>query len=76
MSKLTKDNLSAIVYFHQRKGDITKWAGWEEAKPKVEKEFPELIVSMNNLKVAKIAIDQVIKNIDDIYWKLTDGEEV
>lgn len=48
-----------IQYFHERKGDIERYTGLDEAL----KYLPELNMVYQNYKIVKMALDNVITNL-------------
>jgi len=65
--KLTPQDKSDIVYFHQYRGDIERWVGWENAKPLVQKEYPELLDAMERLVSAKRTLSAIVMTLGDAH---------
>lgn len=69
MNKLSDQDKAMIVYFWEEKGDLTRWCGWEEKKPLIEAEFPELIKALKDFEVAEKMISLVVRSINDgVEW--------
>lgn len=63
MSKLTSEDKELIAYFFFNKGDVTRWCDWEEKKAQVKNEYPHVIFSLDNLKLAEDTLEQAIKDM-------------
>ena len=61
--KLTEDQLSSIKYFWQDKGDLERYCSFEELKPALLEQKPEIIKAWNDYKTAVAILDAVIENI-------------
>ena len=61
---VTSDDRSMIVYFIQEKGDIRRWSQWEERKPDISEEYPELISVLAHLNVAERTLQAIVEKID------------
>lgn len=61
--KLTHRDLSMIEYFHKMKGDITRWAQWEEKKPLIKEEYPELIDALERVEIAEKTLNKIVDSI-------------
>jgi len=62
--KLTYEQIGSIKYFILEKGDIERWTGWDETKPLVEAEFPELIHALTQLTIAERTLLAVTNSMD------------
>ena len=65
MEKLSDQDKAMIVYFWEEKGDLTRWCSWEEKKPMVEEEFPELIKALKDFDIAKKMISLTVRSISE-----------
>lgn len=65
MPLLTEEDKSDIVYFWQEKGDLTRWCGWERAKPAVAQEYPEIIKAWEDYRAAVRTLNIVVKHLAD-----------
>lgn len=54
MAGLTYEERSSIYYFGVEKGDVTRWVGWEAARPKVAIEYPALLLALDQLCGAEL----------------------
>jgi hypothetical protein len=64
-NKVTDDDITMIQYFFYDKGDITRWSQWEERKPIIAKEYPEIIQAMDNLNIAERTLRAVINQLSE-----------
>lgn len=58
-NKLTAEDLRSIDYFLSEKGDITRWASWDDRRSVIEAAMPELksyLDRLGELKILKAAI--------------------
>lgn len=60
--EVTEDDLNSMYYFHFEKGDITRWISWEERKPVIENQFPELIQAYNLMKTSESLFSLTLKD--------------
>lgn len=63
--RLTNHDRRMIVYFHQDKGDVTRWSYWKRCLPAIESEYPELIKALRDYEAAKNILDLVIAKIEN-----------
>ncbi len=61
--ELTEEDIRSISYFWLEKHDLERWAGWEEAKPAVARQFPELLKAWEDYKTNARTLDAVVKNM-------------
>jgi len=56
-------HLTMIKYFCEEKGDIERYCDWKKIKPDVEREFPELIKALADLKNAEKTVKYLVENL-------------
>lgn len=61
LDSMTQDDLNMIAYFILERGDITRWSQWEERKPVIVKEFPELLAALDALTVAEQTVRSIVQ---------------
>lgn len=61
MSKITDEDRGCLEYFHEEKGDITRWCDWEDMKPVFQEEHPELITAMESVRIANLTLNSIVK---------------
>lgn len=71
--RVTREDIEMISYFLVDRGDITRWVYWEERKPIITKEFPELIAAINALEIAENTLNRIARNIVDNAYKYPEG---
>lgn len=64
MKKLTKQDLSDLVYFWQNKGDLERLSTFERLKPMIENEYPEILKAWNDYKASIKIMDAVMNSLD------------
>ena len=64
MKKITEDDIRMVKYFWDEKGDVKRWAEWNEHLADFEKEFPELVKVVQDYDMAKKILNAVIKGIE------------
>ncbi len=62
-TKLTDEDKDMIVYFHEHKGDLSRWCGWNGARERIKAEYPELIAAWDNFIVASRTLDAIVEKI-------------
>jgi len=60
---VTDEDRNMICYFIRVMGDINRWSSWKIRKKDIAKEYPELIVALDNLIIAKRTLDTIIDKI-------------
>lgn len=63
LPKLTDDDLHDLQYAFEEKDDITYCETWETQQDQIKAEYPELIVAVNNLDIAKRTLAAIVKNL-------------
>ena len=63
MDKLTEEDLNNLQYFWQEKEDLERFSSFEELKPLLEKEKPEVLKAWNDYKTSRKILDIVIDNL-------------
>ena len=61
--KLTRDDKLMIRYFWEEYGDITKYVGFQELIPILEKEKPGLLKAIEDYKAIKAILDVLVSNL-------------
>lgn len=64
MDKITEQELDSIKYFWEYKGDLERYTKFEELKPKLEREYPEILKAWNDYKASIKILDLVIENTE------------
>lgn len=64
MSKITQEDRNSLRYFHEEKGDITRWVNWEDKKELFFEEYPELRTAIDNLRAWNLIMNSIIAAID------------
>jgi hypothetical protein len=62
---LTEEQINEIKYFHEYKGDVTRWIGWEGAQPQIREHHPTLFHCYQAMKIHEHLLDLAIKNLGD-----------
>lgn len=63
MEKLTQDQINDLKYYWEEKGDLEKLSNFEELIPKIEHQFPDLLIAFYNYKGSIKRMDEVIKSL-------------
>ena len=50
LEKLTEDEKLDLIHFWQEKGDLERYIRFEELKPKIQEEFPEILKAWSDYK--------------------------
>jgi len=62
MAKLTDEHLSMLKYFWEEKGDLERYYAFEELKPIIQEERPEIMKAWNDYKASITILDAVLLN--------------
>lgn len=62
-SKLTDSDLRMIACFWREKHDLRAWADWNEKKPLIRENFPEIIDAWERYLSAKKTMDVLAENL-------------
>ena len=62
-NKLTDTQISDLKYFWEEKGDLERYCDFEELKPLIQEQYPELLKAWYDYKASITIMDAVIKNI-------------
>lgn len=57
------NGMRMLGYFWDNKGDITRWSGWEEFKPELEKLRPDIAMVIENYLKAERVMRTTMKNL-------------
>jgi len=61
--EITENDYNMIAYFHQIKGDISRWSSWGKRKHIIAKYHPELIHAFNLVESANKQLDILVEEI-------------
>ena len=61
--KLTEEQISSIKYFWEGTGNLEIYVYFEELKPLIEKNHPELLKAWSDYKISAKILDAVIKSL-------------
>lgn len=64
MRQLTAGDIRSLAYFHQEKGDMARYAYFEELRPALAAQFPEVLDAYDRLKIAQRTLDAVVANME------------
>ena len=62
---ITEEDRRMIRYFHEEKGDITRWCSWEEKKDAIFDICPELREALHDLDVAERNLNRIVASIEN-----------
>jgi hypothetical protein len=65
MSKLTEEEINDLAYFWEDKGDLERYCYFEDLKPKIQQQFPELLKAWYDYKASVGIMNAVIKNLSN-----------
>jgi hypothetical protein len=63
MNKLTDIQIDDLKYFWEEKGDIERYVYFEELKPQIQEEYPELLKAWYDYKASIKIMDAVVKSL-------------
>ena len=63
MEKLTIEQISDLRYFWEEKGDLERYAFFEELKPQIQEQFPELLKAWYDYKASIKIMDAVVESL-------------
>jgi len=63
MEKLTEEQINDLKYFWEEKGDLERLYNFEELKPKIQEQFPELLKAWYDYKASIKIMDAVVKSL-------------
>lgn len=63
--KLTASDYALVRYFILDKGDVTRWVGWEKARPTFRRLHPELLAALEQLTIAERTLKAVVNALPD-----------
>lgn len=61
LKPLDEEEIQQIQYFHEYKGDVTRWCGWDEAIPRIKQYHPHLLKAIRSVQIANRILDDVVK---------------
>lgn len=61
---ITEEEKRMLQYFWEAKGDLERYCKFEEIKPKLQKEYPEVIKAWNDYKVSERILTAVLESIN------------
>jgi hypothetical protein len=60
---LTYEERRSIAYFHQEKGDVTRWAEWQDVQLILQEHHPELLKALRDVEIAEKTLDAIIRTL-------------
>ncbi len=60
---ITDEDLRVIQYFWEEKGDLTRWAHWEEKLPLLREKYPELVYAWEDHVKAEVLLNFIVKEL-------------
>lgn len=63
MKRVTYEDIRSLTYFWQEYEDITRWIGWEDCRPDLEAEHPEVVEAWIKYRDARHAMTAAINNL-------------
>ena len=63
MEKLTSEQIESLKYFWKEKSDLERYAFFEELKPQIQEQFPELLKAWYDYKAGIKIMDLVIDSL-------------
>lgn len=63
MEKLTEDQIQDLRYFWQEKGDLERFCDFEELKPQIQNEYPELLKAWYDYKASIQILNLVVESL-------------
>lgn len=63
MEKLTDEQISDLKYFWEEKGDLERYVYFEELKPQIQEQHPELLKAWYDYKTSIKIMDVVVKSL-------------
>lgn len=64
LSEYTQEDLNMLQYFHEEKDDHTRFSHWERIKDSVNRDFPLLQKSLQNLELAQDTVDHQFRKLE------------
>lgn len=64
MKKLTEEQLNDLKYFWEFKGDLERYSSFEELKPIIQQDYPEIIKAWNDYKASIAILNLVMENVE------------
>lgn len=61
--KLSEEEISDLKYFWEEKGDVERYYKFEELKPLIQEQYPELYKAWYDYKASIKIMDAVIKSL-------------
>lgn len=56
------NDMAMLVYFWEEKGDIERYAGFEDIKPDLQAEYPEVLKVWNDYITARLVVTSVLRD--------------
>ena len=63
---ISPGDVDMIQYFHNDKGDLTRWGGWDEKLPLFQKHYPALVKAHRDLVAAQQVLDMIVNALEPI----------
>ena len=64
LSEYTEDDLYMLQYFHEEKNDHTRYGNWNKIKDSVKRDFPKLLLAIDNYELAKDTMDHQFRQLE------------
>jgi hypothetical protein len=61
--KLSVVDARSLQYFHEKKGDMTCLANFDELRPILQRDYPEVLAALLQVEVANRTLDAVVKQM-------------
>lgn len=58
---IRQDHLAMLRYFHEEKGDMTRYVEYKELLPALMNEFPHIMEAKQRLAIAERTLDTLIR---------------
>ena len=62
--KITNEDYRSIQYFHEERGDLERWSGWEERKELIYSKHPELKKAYEDFISAERIMGIVVRSLE------------
>ena len=63
MERLTDAQISLLKYFWEDKGDLERFGKFEQLKPQIQEQYPELLKAWYDYKASIKIMDAVVKSL-------------
>lgn len=59
------DDLHALVYFHEDKGDVERYYRWSDMQSELQEKYPEVLKAWHDLRTAETIFRAVLRDARD-----------